>query len=140
MVSFSRPSPSPNPSPPRKKVLASVTAPLACDDPGHALLLRGIVSGLMPAGARPCTAETFLPCVPQTQPPPPLLLHDRSRAAGGAQPRRVALCALPEECSRHNSPPQPHAIADCVRSMSGSGSVAIVMGLGHPSFAFAAGW
>ncbi|CAN0533339.1 unnamed protein product, partial [Laminaria digitata] len=107
-------------------VLAAVTAPLACEDPSHSLLLQDIISGLVPSGARPCTAETFLPCL-------------QAPSARG-QPRRVALCALPEECSRHNSPPQPHAIADCVRSISGSGNVSIIMCLEHPSYAFAAGW
>ncbi|CAM9432268.1 unnamed protein product, partial [Ectocarpus fasciculatus] len=114
----------------RKSVLASTTVSFASEHPGQAAFLRDIVSGLTPVCARPSTAETFFP-------------RDSSGTASGgglpAGPRRVALCALPDVCSRHNSPAQPHAIADCARSISGSGSVAVVMCLDNPSYAFAAG-
>ncbi|CAN0319053.1 unnamed protein product [Pylaiella littoralis] len=120
----------------RKSVLASTTVSFASEHPAQAAFLQDIVAGLVPAGSRPCTAETFLPCT-----------ATEAGAGEGAEattvpklpPRRVALCALPEACSRHNSPAQPHAIADSVRSISGSGSVAVVMCLEHPSYAFAAG-
>ncbi|CAN0178000.1 unnamed protein product, partial [Hapterophycus canaliculatus] len=111
----------------RKSVLASATVAFASEHPQQIAFLRDIVTGMVPSGARSCTAETFFP----------------RGGGGGAQmaavPRRVALCALPEDCSRHNSPAQPHAIADCARSVSGSGSVAVVMCLDDPSHAFAAG-
>ncbi|CAM9397706.1 unnamed protein product, partial [Sphacelaria rigidula] len=114
-------------------VLGSDSARLAADNPAEEALLIDVVSGLAPSGGRPCTAETFLPGKTAAS----------ATTAGGdgsrTPPRRVALCALPEACSRHNSPPQPHAIADCARSMSGGGNVAILMCLKDPSFAFAAG-
>lgn len=111
-----------------RQVLTSVTASLASNNSVEEALLLDIVAGLQPSGARPSSAETFFP---QGQSPDQLQRKP---------PRRVALCALPETCSRHNSPPQPHAIADCARSMSGSGNVTIVMCLADPSYAFAAGW
>eukprot|EP00903_Cladosiphon_okamuranus_P008938 g8554.t1 len=123
----------------KKSVLASTTVSLASKYPGEVAFLRDLVSGLVPSGSRPSTAETFLPGTPR---------EDAAGAGGGGgglaaapkpPPRRVALCALPDDCSRHNSPAQPHAITDCVKAISGSGSVAVVMCLDNPSYAFAAG-
>ncbi len=117
------------------QVLASTTVSYASQVPGEVAFLRDLVAGLVPSGSRPSTAETFLPCAPREA-----VGGGAAAAATKAPPRRVALCALPEECSRHNSPAQPHAVADCVRAISGSGSVAVVMCLDNPSYAFAAGW
>lgn len=134
-----------------RQVLASATVSKAGVEPAHASLLGDIVAGLMPSGARPATAETFLPssstsstataAVGESASPRD---HQVSTSGGNGvkegQPRRVALCALPEDCSRHNCPAQPHAITDCMRSISGSGSVSIVMCLADSSHAFAASW
>eukprot|EP00752_Nemacystus_decipiens_P007262 g6500.t1 len=117
----------------KKSVLASTTVSLASQYPGEVVFLRDLVAGLVPSGSRPSTAETFLPSTPREDAGP------GGAAAPKPPPRRVALCALPDECSRHNSPAQPHAIADCIRAISGSGSVAVVMCLDDPTHAFAAG-
>ena len=42
------------------------------------------------------------------------------RADGGLF--RVAICALPTQSSRHNSPAHPHAITDFVRQKCGAGT------------------
>ena len=59
--------------------------------------------------------------------------------AGGGPTRRLIVAALPEACSRHNSPARPHAIADLVKRISPKkGDVALVLALDHADHALAA--
>ena len=58
--------------------------------------------------------------------------------AGGAAKRLVAV-ALPEVCSRHNAPAQPHAIASRLGPLLGKGRTAVILTLAASEHAFAAG-
>jgi len=53
--------------------------------------------------------------------------------------RRVALCALPTGCSRHNSPSKPHAISDLIGAHKGDTMPSVLLCLADPRHAFAAG-
>lgn len=41
--------------------------------------------------------------------------------------QRIAVCAIPTGCSRHNAPGRPHAVADLVRANKGNGNVCVVV-------------
>lgn len=54
--------------------------------------------------------------------------------------RKVVACALPEPCSRHNSPARPHAVADLVRgAVGGTQDAAVILALDEGSHAIASG-
>ncbi len=58
----------------------------------------------------------------------------------GGAPKRLVACALPEVCSRHNSPAQPHAIAQLVpKTLGRTDRTAILLVLGKAEHAFATG-
>ena len=59
---------------------------------------------------------------------------------GGEAPVRLVAGALPEVCSRHNSPAQPHAIAKLAKgALAGKGKAAVVLALDAAEHAFASG-
>ncbi|MHC4375369.1 MAG: M17 family metallopeptidase [Planctomycetota bacterium] len=59
---------------------------------------------------------------------------------GGDSPVRLVAGALPEVCSRHNSPAQPHAVAKLAKAaLGGKGKVAVILALDTAEHAFAAG-
>ncbi len=59
--------------------------------------------------------------------------------APGGPVKRVVAAALPEACSRHNSPARPHAIADLVkRSRSKKDDVGVILALDEADHAIAA--
>lgn len=45
----------------------------------------------------------------------------------GDKTQRIAICIIPQGCSRHNSPGRPHAVTDLVRANKGSGPVSIIL-------------
>lgn len=53
---------------------------------------------------------------------------------------RLVVGVLPVECSRHNSPAQPHAVTKLVKAaLGGAGKVAVLLALGDAEQAFASG-
>jgi len=86
------------------------------------ILIKSVGETLEPSRDFPSSSELWLAKTEQT-----------------SKPRRVVLCALPTDCSRHNSPAKPHAITQLVNANKGSGSLVVLLIVDDASHAFAAG-
>jgi len=69
--------------------------------------LSTISSTLTPSAEHGASAETFF--------------------SVGDKMQRVAVCAIPTGCSRHNAPGRPHAVTDLVKANKGSGELTVVL-------------
>jgi hypothetical protein len=71
-------------------------------------LISSIATRLCPSTERGSSAETFVQINEQTM-------------------QRIAICAIPTGCSRHNAPGRPHAVTDLVRANKSSGDVTVIL-------------
>ena len=69
-----------------------------------------------------------------------IAMADMQHFGQDGKPVGIKLCALPTQCSRHNSPAHPHAITDFVRNKAGNRTnIEIILVLADVNHSFAAG-